>query len=367
MTALTSTPIPNPAACSNRWLPKVKSLLSILALALLTNNPVSATPTVSQTPERSHPVTVSTYHPVRSNAITQELESDQTTSANSSMAVASAASKAPLEFAEITTPYVTDSPQEIISPVVTTRLDPQDWQNWPVVPTLSERMLSVYQDGLAMGNNPQAFTKIGDGEISALWFLTEFDLGAEFYNLGPYTELLPTIEYFAGSFGHSSQAARRGFNTTRILDPSLADPNLCNPGETPLTCELRMYRPSFALVSLGTNQVWAPEVLEPGLRQIIETLLANNVIPVLSTKADNLEEDFRINTIIAGLAAEYDAPLWNFWRAVQPLPEHGLQEDLEHLTYAPNDFDDPIAMEHAWPVRNLTALQVLAALWEAVR
>ena len=242
--------------------------------------------------------------------------------------------------------------------------DPQDWQNWPVIPTLGKRMLAVYQQGLALGNNPRAFSKIGDGEISALWFLTEFDLGPQYYDLGPYTNLQSTIQAFAGSFGRASMAARRGFNTTRILDAALADPALCNPGETPLECELRLQRPSFALVSLGTNQVWQPEVLEPELRQIIETLLAHNVVPVLSTKADNLEGDCRINAIIASLAAEYEVPLWNFWRAVQDLPDHGLQADLEHLTYAPNHFGDSVAMQHSWPLRNLTALQVLDALWQ---
>jgi hypothetical protein len=246
-------------------------------------------------------------------------------------------------------------------------LDPLDWQNWPIIPILSERMLAVYQDGLALGNNPQAFSKVGDGQISTMWFLTEFDLGSQYYDLGSYTRLLPTIKYFLGSFGNKSQAARGSFNTTRILDPTLADPRFCKPGETPLACELHLHRPSFALISLGTNQVWSPDILERELRQIIEVLLAHGVVPVLSTKADNLEGDYRINAIIAGLAAEYEVPLWNFWRAVQLLPEHGLQGDLEHLTYAPNHFADPVTMKYAWPVRNLTALQVLSALMEAVR
>ncbi len=228
-------------------------------------------------------------------------------------------------------------------------------------------MIAVYQAGLARGNNPQAFTKIGDGEISALWFLTDFDLGPGYYDLGHYDFLGATIDYFSGSFSHVSQAARRGFNTTRILDPSQANVSLCTLGETPLDCELRLYTPSFAIISLGTNQVWAPEVFEPGLRQIIETLLANDVVPVLSTKADNLEGDYHINGIIAALASEYDLPLWNFWLAVQPLPEHGLQADFEHLTYGPNHFADPAAMQNAWPVRNLTALQVLDALRQAVQ
>jgi hypothetical protein len=129
---------------------------------------------------------------------------------------------------------------------------------------------------------------------------------------------------------------------------------------------LRTYHPSFAFVSLGTNQVWEPEIFEVGLRRIIESLLKAGVVPILSTKADNLEGDHRINRIIVGLAYEYALPLWNFWLAVQQLPTHGLQADREHLTYAYSDFGNPINFHYAWPWRNLTALQSLNTVAEGV-
>lgn len=236
---------------------------------------------------------------------------------------------------------------------------PDAWQSWDVLPTLSPTALAIYQRGLTMGNNPHAFSKVGDGEISAAWFLTDFDLGPEFYDLGPYAGLETTIDYFGGSFSRQGMAAHRGFNAQRVLDPSLADPEFCHPAETPLDCEIRLTHPSFALISMGTNQVWQPEEFEAGMRQIIETLIEHGVVPVLSTKADNLERNGRINLTIARLAVEYDIPLWNFWATVQPLPDHGMQKDHEHLTYFPNIFTDPQAMQHAWPVRNLSALQLL--------
>jgi hypothetical protein len=241
-------------------------------------------------------------------------------------------------------------------------LRPEAWQSWEVIPTLSPTALAIYQRGLGMGNNPHAFSKIGDGEISAAWFLTDFDLGPEFYDLGPYSGLETTIDYFAGSFSRQGAAAHRGFNAQRVLELPLADPDFCQPNETPLDCEIRLNHPSFALISMGTNQVWQPEEFEAGMRQIIETLIEHGVVPVLSTKADNLEGDGRINLTIARLALEYDLPLWNFWSTVQSLPEHGLQKDEEHLTYYPNVFTDSEAMKHAWPVRNLSALQLLEML-----
>jgi hypothetical protein len=127
-----------------------------------------------------------------------------------------------------------------------------------------------------------------------------------------------------------------------------------------------VHRPAFAILSLGTNQIWEPEEFENGLRQILDMLLSQNVVPILSTKGDNLEGDHRINHIIACLAQEYDVPLWNFWLAIQPLPNHGLQPDLEHLTYGMTDFDDERAMQSAWTIRNLTALQALDAVWRGI-
>jgi len=242
----------------------------------------------------------------------------------------------------------------------------ENWQSLPVIPVVSRTTRELYQSGQTSGNNPHAFSKIGDGEISTAWFFTAFDLGEDYYDLGPYQDLLPVIEYFDGSFGRTGVAARRGFNTKRILDPSAHDPNLCESGESPLTCELRLHQPAFAILSLGTNQVWQPEEFETGMRQILDILLAKNIVPILSTKGDNLEGDHRINRTIACLAQEYDVSLWNFWSAIQSLPNHGLQSDLEHLTYGINNFSDDHAMQSAWTLRNLTALQALDAVWRGV-
>lgn len=242
----------------------------------------------------------------------------------------------------------------------------EDWQSWPIIPAVGERMRALYRDGQTGGNDSQAFSKIGDGEISAAWFFTAFDLGEAYYDLGPFEDLTPVIAHFNGSFGRIGAAARRGFNTGRILDPAFSDAELCHADESPLVCELRLQRPAFGLISLGTNQVWQPEEFESGLRQIVELLLSKNVVPILSTKGDNLEGDHRINRTIACLAEEYEVPLWNFWSAIQPLPAHGLQPDLEHLTYGITDFDDEQAMQSAWTVRNLTALQALDAVWRGV-
>ena len=241
-----------------------------------------------------------------------------------------------------------------------------EWQSWPVIPSVSKAVGELYARGQASGNNPRAFSKIGNGEIATEWFFTAFDRGPDDYQLGSYQDLQPVIEYFAGSFGRIGIAARRGFNTDRILDPRMSNSPLCESGESPLTCELRLQRPAFAILSLGTNQVWQPEEFESGMRKILDILISKNVVPILSTKGDNLEGDQRINKSIACLAQQYDVPLWNFWAAIQPLPHHGLQADQEHLTYGVIDFDNAHALQSAWTVRNLTGLQVLDAVWRGV-
>jgi len=76
------------------------------------------------------------------------------------------------------------------------------------------------------------------------------------------------------------------------------------------------------------------------MRKIIEYSIEQGVIPILTTKADNKEEDGSINATIARLALEYQVPLWNFYAAVDPLANNGLQEDMAHLTWGRNLFDD---------------------------
>ena len=153
-----------------------------------------------------------------------------------------------------------------------------------------------------------------------------------------------------------------GFTAASALSPLWADPYKCEKNETPLDCEYRVNRPILAFIIMGTNDHNHRPTFKPNLRKIVERSIELGVIPVLVTKADNLEGDNSLNATIAAIANEYDVPLWNYWAAVQGLPNAGLQEDKAHLTWAPNLFDDPNNLLFAWPVRNLNALQTLDVL-----
>jgi len=245
-------------------------------------------------------------------------------------------------------------------------LSPAEWQSWSVVPVLSLRARSIYERGLELGNDPQAFSKVGDCQNVESYFLAVFEKPGE-YRLGEHTELQETIDYFKGSFSRDSLAVRGGFNVASVLSPFWADRAMCEDSESPLACEFRHQQPSFAIISMETWWSGKPVVEYEGyLRQIVEYSIERGTVPILATKADNWEGDHRLNAAIVRVAADYDVPLWNFWLAVQPLPGHGLTEDAFHLSYARNFFDDPVRMQSAWPVRNLTALQVLDAMRRGV-
>lgn len=241
-----------------------------------------------------------------------------------------------------------------------------DWKTWPVIPTLAPEMHVVYSLGQQLGRDPHVLSVVGDCESSSEWFLKDFAKGPRFYDLGPYASLQATIDYFNPSLGNTSHAAIRGATVSTVLTPLWADRKTCQSKESPLDCEYRVHNPAFAIIALGTNDVHHPENFEPKLRVILETTLAKGIIPILVTKADNLEGDESINATIARLSAEYHLPLWNFWAALRDLPDSGLQADGAHLTFATNFFNKPDTLQRAWPVRNLTALQTLEAMRLAV-
>jgi hypothetical protein len=243
-------------------------------------------------------------------------------------------------------------------------LEEDAWRQMPAVPTgISDSMRSVYEKGVALGNDPKHFSIIGDCQNVSSYFLSVYDKPGEFSLGEEYTYLQPTIDYYRGSFSRKSLAVKGGFNVAAILSPLRADPKSCNQGESPLDCELRTWKPSVVFVSMETWWSEKPaEEYDKYMRRVIERILATGAVPIIATKADNLEGDNAINATIAQIAYDYDIPLWNFWAAVQPLPNHGLSSDHFHLTFARNFFDDPVRMRSAWPWRNLTALQTLDAV-----
>ncbi len=268
------------------------------------------------------------------------------------------APSATVEVAGTTSEAVTSTPRPTLAA--------DEWKTLPIVPTVSDAMREVYKRGLAMGNDPNAFSKVGDCQTNTGFYLVDFDHKG-WYSLGDeYAPLQETIDYYEGSYSRTSLAMRDGYNVAAVLTPLRADPKQCEKGENPIQCEFRLHNPSIAIISLETNFNDRPaDDYGKYMRQIIEYSLEQGVVPILATKGDNLEGDDSINAEIANIAMEYDIPLWNLWAALQPLPNQGHDTDLNdgfHLSFSRNFFDQPKNMLSGWPWRNLTALQALDAV-----
>lgn len=248
---------------------------------------------------------------------------------------------------------------------------PELWQTRPVVPQVSAAMRAVYARGQQLGNDPRAFSKVGDCQNVEAYFLSYFDLPDQ-YDVGPYAALQSTIEHFRGSWERDSAAVEAGYTVASALSPLWADPERCEAGEIPLQCEDRLHNPAFVIISMETwNRTSEQPVsdYERYLGQVVSFWLERGVVPILGTKADNLEGDHAINAAITRVADRYGVPLWNFWLAAQSLPGHGFDpnwSDGFHLLWARSFYNNPDRLRDGWPVRNLTALQAIDAVWRAV-
>ncbi len=220
----------------------------------------------------------------------------------------------------IFTPTTSPSPTPDARPI------PYYWRDWPVTPELSYRAQEILH--LALDNSSldsHAFSKVGDCQFTPATFLGGFVDGVYAIPDG-YAD---TVAWFADSMTAESVTAANGLGISSVLDPmfGLAKGNTqCQANETPLDCELRIHRPAVVLIAMGTN--WAPHAeisFEEYLRVVVDRTLVSGALPILATKADNIEGDWKLDLAIAQVAYDYDLPLVNVWRSVQDLPNHGLE------------------------------------------
>jgi hypothetical protein len=234
-----------------------------------------------------------------------------------------------------------------------------DWKTLPVIPeTIDPTLQKVYERGQRLGNDPHAFSIFGDCQARPGEFFGVFETDESVIeNLAP--ELRDVVDNFGGSFNRESPTAQDGTTPGSLLWTQWHRGEYgCTFAETPVECELRIHRPSFVIIQIGTH--FESRNTEY-LRRVILQLLDAGVIPILATKADNREKDERINRDMAMLASEYDLPLWNFWAAVSDLPNRGL------YTRDDRPLQGPIYLtEEAAVIHRMTGLSALNAVWQAV-
>ncbi|MFC1960791.1 hypothetical protein ACFLYO_08775, partial [Chloroflexota bacterium] len=207
----------------------------------------------------------------------------------------------------------------------------------------------VYERGQTFGNNPQTFILIGDSTTAGNQFTLPLfhSITHNLYDLGQYVELQETIDFFRAtrSFSAASQTARSGQAAAHELDPELANPTVCLDGETPLACEIRIKRPSVAIIYIGfvelARSTHGAYLMD--LDMILEACVANGVIPVLTTLTATSEGILRhaplaqfenMNEVIRVFADSYHVPLIDLNTYAGQLPNRGvIFEEGIHLSY----------------------------------
>jgi uncharacterized protein YraI/lysophospholipase L1-like esterase len=247
-----------------------------------------------------------------------------------------------------------------------------------VVSGIGATTLSIFRAGQSAGNRADVFSKIGDSITQSSDFLDPVGRGT--YNLGGYGSLQSVIDFYLqngqNSFTTVSLAAGAGWTTATVLDSNAANTSVCQAGETPLACEYRLSKPAVALIMFGSNDVRFLDsaTYAYNLQRIVDITKDAGIIPVISTiptVAGYSEQVNQFNGIIRDIAGNNAIPLWDYATAMGGLPNSGLSGDGLHPSTSPSgyagaaDFNGE-NLQAGYVIRNLTALQVLDALYRQV-
>jgi hypothetical protein len=227
------------------------------------------------------------------------------------------------------------------------------------LPAITPQQRAIYRQSAARGKDLNFFTVVGDCNSQPSVFLQRLASGQfDASRLDP--KLQAIVQRFSRSFGRVSLAAQGGFGAGMMMDPTWADGALCDVagGQGPFACELWVSRASVVFIALGTQEQYDWQNFEANYRPMIEHAQAKGVLPVLVTKADDIETasgapSGHINGVIRKLAQEYGVPLLDYAVAARALPNNGLIDEGD------KDFH---LSDTGMDLRILTALQTLAAI-----
>jgi hypothetical protein len=204
---------------------------------------------------------------------------------------------------------------------LTTGLDPADWESWPVLPVVMQNIRSIYLRGQQLGNDPHAFSVFGDCQSHPEIFLGVYETDPERQQSLP-PDFKDMLVNFSGSFNRESPTIKDGTTAGGLLSPLWHAGSFgCSIIETPMDCELRLHKPSFVFINVGTH--WVVRNREY-LHTIFTALIEQGIVPILVTKADEREQGDKTNAALADLAVELNIPVWNFYASVADLPDLGL-------------------------------------------
>ena len=251
-----------------------------------------------------------------------------------------------------TEPTIKPDPQLIITREVPENFN---WKDMPIMPEITEYALDIYEQGIAMGRNPDHISVVGDCQAIPFVFLGRYGLG-QFTLTGTDVGMATMIRHYRDSFAREGAAVRGGFTAASVLSPVRADPDLCRPGENPMECEWRIHNPSIVFISLETwREEGTVDRYELYLQKIVEFALERGTLPIIIMKADQSEGDNPIiNPAMARIAYQYKLPIINFWRSAQLLDNRGIDPTREgfHLS------------QEGYERKEILALRTLYTIWQ---
>lgn len=204
------------------------------------------------------------------------------------------------------------------------------------VPAMTARAKQLYAAALKSGRAAGMATVVGDCNSEYMVFFGRLANGGTSLSASGQAGLVSVAQRWGKSFYRASLATHGSFGAATVLDPTWADAKKCSSGENPVACEMRNSNASVVFISLGTGDTFTWQNFEANYRAVIDTVIANHALPILVTKADDLEfyqggaPKGAINDTIRRLGAAYGLPVMDFALATRALPEYGLMtETLE--------------------------------------
>jgi hypothetical protein len=222
----------------------------------------------------------------------------------------------------------------------------------------------IYQNGQALGNRANVFSKVGDSITASAFFL--YPIGYGQFNPGAHEQVSGAVSAFRDSFTRNSVAAAPGWTAVQLLTPG----SPCGSQITPLACEYQLNKPAVALIMIGTNDSGSGSagVFAEQLRQVVQVTIDAGVVPVLSTIPPKRIDDFQntqvdaFNRVIRQTAVQFDVPLWDYYAQMVRLPNAGMDADGLHPSVPPDGSTGVFSaanLQYGYTVRNMGALYVL--------
>jgi hypothetical protein len=202
----------------------------------------------------------------------------------------------------------------------------------PNIQDLLPTLQPIFTAGVQAGNRPAVVAFAGDDIVNDGTRQPNLlsPIAEGMYDLGDNEALQSTIDFFTTtdahigigdgtSFAVDSAAVGDGWDPSTLLQPNASEAPFCEPGETPLACELRVAQPSTMIVSFIPTNATSLNLnqFRSNLQNVVDTIIANGTIPVLVTLPDDGTVDpttlSQYNQVIVEIADEAGIPLYNWY------------------------------------------------------